>query len=305
MNSDIIKKTLEISKNIAIFIWFSAITTNAIIDLFDKWSAYHTKFYTKSYVPEWTNNIHINKTTMPQSIITISISDIIKKKWWYDSIPDIISHNNAVNTIDIRDYKSTLEQASLSSLSTWWNSETSYAINLVHYLQKDFQWNQCILEDVSSLRVGIVADDSYRDKVAKIHKFVRWLWYERDLLYLGKDWNLLALSDYQLPSVANLIIGKMDCNNKAGLFVQLCWVNNIVVGLGSSMTHMSPVVYSDVHDNMRNFIKPNTSVWSMYNGAIVDPTNTDISNKIARPGIVWDMIWDKYNGMKFVVANIH
>lgn len=70
----------------------------------------------------------------------------------------------------------------------------------------------------------------------------------------------------------------MDCNNKTGLFVQLCWTNNILVGIGTSKTHMTPVVYSNTNDPMRKLVSENTSIGDKYKGVVVDPTNTDITS---------------------------
>lgn len=291
-------------KNIAVSFAIIAMTTNAVIDLFNKGKAYYTENYIQSYVPDWTTQIQIDNQANFESIFTASIDDIIKRKWWHDTIPDIISYKKSgvTQTIDVGTYIENLDKTDIGLLNTRGNSEISHATGLIHYLQRDFQIHQCLFEDLSSKWITILPEDSYRDKVAKIQKFVRSLWYERDLIYLGDNQELPALSNYQLPSLANLMIGKMDCNNKTGLFIQLCRANNILVGIWSSITHMTPVVYSHKDDAMWKLIKANTSVWYVYNWIVVDPTNTDITSGIRRPAVAGDMIGDPYEGMKFVFA---
>ncbi len=284
------------------YIALLTMTANAVIDLFDKWKEYYAKNYVQSYVPDGTSHMQIDDATKFETIFTGSVPEIIKRKWWYDSIPDIISYktNGTVDTIDVRTYNTF--PIAIWLFNTRGSSEISHATWLIRYLQKDFATNQCLLEDISSQRIAIKSEDSYRDKVTKIQKFVRSLGYERDLIYLGKNKTLAALSNYQLPVLANLMIGKMDCNNKTGLFIQLCRSNNILVGIWSSMTHMTPVVYSHKDDEMRKYIRANTSVWSAYNGVVVDPTNTDVAGGVRRPAITGDMTWEQYTEMKFIVA---
>lgn len=291
-------------KNIAIYIALLTMTTNAVIDLFNKWKEYYTANYIQSYVPEWSHEIQIDDISNFESIFTGSVYDIIQKKWWYDGIPNSISYkkNGMIESIDVSCYLENLNSANIWLFNTRWNSEISHASGLIYYLEKDFKINKVLFEEISSQRINIVPEDSYRDKVAKIQKFVRSLWYERDLIYLWETQKLPALSDYQLPSLANLMIGKMDCNNKTGLFIQLCRSNDILVWVGSSLTHMTPVVYSNKNDAMRKIIKANTAVWYTHNWIVVDPTNTDISNGSRRPAIAGDMIGDSYVGMKFVIA---
>lgn len=280
------------------------VTANAVIDLFKKWNEYYTENYVQSYVPEWTNEIQIDNATKFESIFTSSVHDIIKRKWWHDSIPNniVYKQNGTIDTLDVSDYTKSLKSLEIGLLNTRGSSEISHATWLIRYLQRDFNVNQCMFEEISSKWIDIWSEDSYWDKVTKIQKFVRSLWYERDLIYLGNNKNLPALSNYQLPSLANLMIGKMDCNNKTGLFVQLCRSNDILVGIWSSLTHMTPVVYSHKDDAMRKLIKANTTVWYTYNWIVVDPTNTDIANGVRRPAIAGDMIGDAYEGMKFVFA---
>lgn len=291
-------------KNGIVYIALLTMTTNAVIELFNKWQEYYDANYVQSYVPRWATETKIENAIDFESIVTESTTDVIQRKWGYDSIPDVILYNKdgVVDTIDVSDYMDHVKNTDIGLLNTRWNSEISHATWLIRYLKKDFESQQCLFEEISLKRVTITPEDSYRDKVAKIQKFVRSLWYERDLVYLGKDKNLPALSNYQLPSLANLMIGKMDCNNKTGLFIQLCRSNNIIVWIGSSLTHMTPVVYSHTHDAMRNMIKANTSIWDTYNGIVVDPTISDFTNWIRRPWIAGDINGEAYNEMKFVVA---
>jgi hypothetical protein len=294
---------LSLTKAVAYF-GFLAITVNALIDLFDKWKTYYTAHHVQSYVPDWIDNIHINDTTKIESIFTTSVYDIIKRKWWYDSIPHTITYKNngAIIPIDLDGYTEIFPDTTINLLNQRGSSEISRASGLIGYLQKDFSINQCILEDVSSQRIGITPHDSYRDKVAKIHQFVRSLGNERDVMYLGEDKSLVALSNYQLPAIANLMIGKMDCNNKAWLVIQLCWVHDIVVGIWASKTHMTPVVYSHEQDGIRKYIEENTSVWDTYKWIVVDPSNSAIVSGVRRPAIAGDIVGDQYLGMKFVLA---
>jgi len=285
-----------------VYLALLTMTTNAVIDLFNKWKEYYAKHYVQSYIPDWTSYIQIKNATKFESIFTKSVSDLIKRKWWYDSIPEVILYKkeNDIDTIYVGAYNDFTDAIGLFNKRG--SSEVSHATWLIHYLQNDFQTNQCVMEDISTQRIGIIPEDSYWDKVAKIQKFVRSLGYERDLIFLWDNKDLPALSNYQLPAIANLMIGKMDCNNKTGLFIELCRSNNILVGIWSSMTHMAPVVYSHRDDDMRKYIKENTSIWSTYNWVVVDPTNTDMMSGRRRQAIVWDVIGDQYIDMKFIFA---
>lgn len=244
--------------------------------------------------------------TLPKSIFSESIWDIIKKKWWFENIPCSISYkkNNQSLTIDISSMVEDICKQEPIILKSFWETKTEKIYGLLKYRSEDYHKNIDIMCDISEQWIDILPDDDYWTKVHKIQNFVWWLWYERDLIYLWEQWNLPALGDYQLPVVANLIIWTMDCNNKTGLFVQLCWSNDILVWAGMSQTHVAPVVYTHGSDKMRNFAKSNTSFslnGQKYKGVVVDPTGSDFTHKQPRPKIVWDIKWDAYKDMQFVI----
>jgi len=285
---------------------FLTIATNNIIDLFSKWKARHLAKDLKSSAPSWINNIDIDVVKI-ESMLTTSITDIIKIRGTYDSIPNTISYkkNGETYTLDVSDYISTLENAEIGILDKRGKDKTSRTTWLIDYLQKDFQTNQCIIEDISSQRIGIQPDHHYWDKVARIQEFVRSSGPGRDILGLGEKGNLSALSDYQLPWLASLMIRNIDCNNKTGLFVQFCRANGIPVGIGHSPTHIAPFVYTHEDDVLWQYLKSYTnftSRWTTYNWIVVDPSNTSIENGKPKPALVWDMTWGMYNEMKVIFA---
>jgi hypothetical protein len=50
------------------------------------------------------------------------------------------------------------------------------------------------------------------------------------------------ITDYQLPGVIIVMANAGDCNNKTGLFLQLCKANGILSAIGISPGHAFPLV---------------------------------------------------------------
>lgn len=217
----------------------------------------------KQYIPQ---SIDTNTLCIPDNIasgdvfFTKSINDIILKKANIKKIPQSLSYviDWKKRIIDISSYVETLKTDSLILLSSLWINK-NLTNNLLSYAENDYNKYNSILSDISHTVIWINDADDYWTKVNKIQKFVHNFGYEYDLLYLGKDGTPL-LTDYQLPTLANLIIGRMDCNNKSILFVQLCRVNNILSGIVKATVegdwHILPVVLYDAKSDLRKHKKP-------------------------------------------------
>ncbi len=238
---------------------------------------------------------------------TKSVVDLILKKWGLTQIPDSINYGSkSKNTyIDISPYKHLLTSDSLFLLKNIEGGRFETSVWVNEYCQKDYYKYKPLLQKISSEWIHIQENDSYRDKVGKIQKFIAWLDYDNDILYLGDSAKLSAASDYQLPVLANILIGNMDCNNKTWMFVELCRVNNIISGIGISWNHAAPAVFTDTKDEVWSYIDPNVSVdrasgWSL-NGIVVDPTwsiTTDIGQK---PLLAGATDAASYKGMTFTI----
>ncbi|EKD25523.1 MAG: hypothetical protein ACD_80C00038G0002 [uncultured bacterium (gcode 4)] len=260
------------------------------------------KTYIPYIAPEISDSIWFHT-----NIFSKTIKDIILKKWWLKEMPDSINYTVAwqKKQMDISEYVNSLENDSLFLSKNLGNDLTDASKSISAYCAQDYYRYKSLLQKISLEWVGIETNDSYRDKVSKIQKFVNSFEYENDILYLGKNGTLSAMSDYQLPFLANILVGKMDCNNKAWLFVELCRVNNIISGIWLSSTHASPAVFSDSKDEMWKYLSPNVSIdkpsWGFYNGIIVEPTWNMIINWQKELLLAWDTDNKAYIWMAFTI----
>ena len=238
---------------------------------------------------------------------TKSVVDLILKKGGLSQIPDSINYGSkSENTyIDISPYKHLLTSDSLFLLKNIEGGRFETSVWVNEYCQKDYYKYKPLLQKISSEWIHIQENDSYRDKVGKIQKFIAWLDYDNDILYLGDSAKLSAASDYQLPVLANILIGNMDCNNKTWMFVELCRVNNIISGIGISWNHSAPAVFTDAKDEIWTYIEPNISFdrasgWSL-NGILVDPTWSITTDTGQKPLLAGSTGAESYKGMTFTI----